>query len=102
MPSTIAEVIPAGTSFPSTPRTTKYPHAVDGNTHTHTHDVLVREAGKHTLLSLRSANGPAPNSHLEVEAGGGPRHQGVEVLVEILTEDVLGHGLIGVEGLLLS
>lgn len=42
-----------------------------------------------------------PISYLEVEAGGRPRHQVVEVLVEILAEDILRHGLVGVKRLLL-
>lgn len=45
--------------------------------------------------------GSSHSSHLEVEAGGWPRHQVGEVLVEILAQDVLGHGLVGVERLLL-
>lgn len=41
------------------------------------------------------------DSYLEVEAGGRPRHQVVEVLVEILAEDILRHRLVGVKRLLL-
>lgn len=44
---------------------------------------------------------PIANSYLKVEAGGRPRHQVVEVLVEILAEDILRHGLVGVKRLLL-
>lgn len=53
------------------------------------------------IFAKRFANLKAPHPHLEVETGGGACHEVVEVLLEIPAEDVLGHGLVRVEGLFL-
>lgn len=112
-PQTIAEVIPPGSGSASKSRRNKYSDAVDANARmTCTHPRL---GNKHFFFGFFSHFFPfwddqnaarrlrrCSLSYLEVEAGGGPRHQVVEVLVEILAEDILRHGLVGVKRLLLS
>lgn len=73
------------------------------------HSMLVIVLFPHSLAVIQthfdgsqvSQMEPIANSYLKVEAGGRPRHQVVEVLVEILAEDILRHGLVGVKRLLL-
>lgn len=53
------------------------------------------------FANLKAQQISPPPLHLEVETGGGACHEVVEVLLEIPAEDVLGHGLVRVEGLFL-